>query len=80
MLLQFPSVVPAASNGAWSKECLESFAIMPVGSLADYYFSEIDMDPRSLRTQQLAEVVESRGLSYKDLNEAWAKLQMEQSA
>ena len=65
------------TNGdAWSNEAMEAFEIMPVGSLADYFFNMVDLDPElELRqTKQLKQVIAKRGISTKELSEAWSKL------
>lgn len=60
----------------WPADTLAMLEECPAGVLADYYFSEIDLDPdsRGKRARQLREIVQRRGLSIEELGKAWDEL------
>lgn len=51
----------------------------PVGVLADWYYSYIDIDPnrRCRKTRQIWQIIRKRKLTTADLGEAWEKLRDE---
>ena len=65
----------------WSADILAMLEDCPAGVLADYYFSEIELDPdcEFLRAQQLRDIVQRRGLSIEELGKAWDELSESES-
>lgn len=60
----------------YTPEELERITALPAGSLADVYYSIIDLVPsgRCRKAVQLRQVIRQRGLSHEQLSAAWDDL------
>ena len=71
----------AAKRDEWLPEYLEAFEAMPVGSLADHYYAEIEVAPDgdTNRLKLLDKIIQRRGISEAELYAAWTRLADEQA-
>jgi hypothetical protein len=52
---------------------------LPIGPLADVFYSYLDIDPRGVlaKTKQIKKIIRKRGLGYAELGDAWEKVRDE---